>query len=59
MSRAYKDRHKTIRRVKKSMNVRVIPEKDFAFMQAAWSREIAGPPIGMLEDLIMGRLPNA
>jgi hypothetical protein len=57
MSTAYRKRKKAIRDAKRHYhNLRnVIPEKDFRMLQAQWRREVDGPPIGTLEDLLNAR----
>ena len=52
MSRSYKTRQKAIRHAKRHYEGKNIPERDFIMLQAQWRREVDGPPIGTLADLI-------
>lgn len=55
MSIAYKRRKKTIRDLKAQMGVNAIPRKMFCQLQANWERQVTGPPIGTLQDLMDAR----
>ncbi len=52
MTIAYRRRKKAIRAEKNRLMVNFIDVKKFAYLQAAWERQITGPPIGTLEDLM-------
>ena len=57
MSIAYKKRKKAIRDEKRRRGPKgllhgQIPEMDFAMLQANWQREIDGPPLCSLADMV-------
>ena len=64
MSTAYRKRRKRIRDLKKALPLKdldgsnlivMINPKRFTQLQADWDREVTGPPIGTLQDLVEAR----
>jgi len=60
MSTSYRTRKKAIRDYKLAHPEKLdvfghIQEIDFGYLRANWSREVTGPPIGTLEDLMRAR----
>lgn len=53
MTIAYRRRKKAIKIEKRKLKwSSFIEPKDFAYLQANWQRQVNGPPIGTLEQLV-------
>ncbi len=59
MSVSYKQRKKAISDAKRHYDDGKIPPQDFAMLQANWRREIDGPAVGSLADLVAARSAGA